>query len=73
MTINGRIKDPVYEALRKTGAHSWTACINPVTEKFWVAGDFTFSVFYDRISSDMNLPREWWDFHQERAPEIHDE
>jgi len=73
VTINGRIKDAVYEALRKTGVHSWTAFISPVTEKFWVAGDFTFSVFYDRISSDMNLPREWWDFHQEMAPEIHDE
>ena len=73
VTINGRVKDAVYEALRKTGAHSWTSCISPVTEKFWVAGDFTFSVFYDRISSDTNFPREWWDFHQEMAPEIRDE
>lgn len=72
MSNNGNIKEEIYNILRKSGAHSWVSYITPVTEKFWVEGDFTFLEFVERID-EMNIPKEWWDFHQKKAPQICDE
>ena len=72
LTSQGDVKEEVKEILLKAGAHSWVSCITPVREKFWVAGDLTFDEFCIRIS-ELNVPKEWWDFHREKVPEIRDE
>ena len=72
MSNDGHIKEKIVNILRKSGAHSWVAYITPITEKFWVECDFTFSEFAERIS-ETNIPKEWWDFHQKKAPQICDE
>ena len=77
LTSDGDVKEEVKKVLLKAGAHSWVSYITPVREKFWVAGDLTFDEFYHRISvlftSELNVPKEWLDFHQEKRPEMRDE
>ena len=72
MSNNGYIKEEIKEILKKSGAHSWTGYILPITEKFWIGSDCTFTEFCDRIY-DCNIPKEWWDFHQNKKPKICDE
>lgn len=71
LTENGELKEEIANAFKKAGLHSWGCYLSPVTEKIWVAGDFTVSEFYDRISID--IPKEWYDFHQRPTPQIRDE
>lgn len=72
MTNKGEIRDEVSKALRNSGVHSWASHIPPTKEKIWVEGDFPFSTFLERISS-LNVPEEWWDFHQAPVPVISEE
>ena len=72
LSNNGYIKEEIYDILKNSGAHSWTAYISPVTDKFWIEADFTFDEFINRIN-DKGIPNEWWDFHQCRKPQICDE
>lgn len=72
MSDNGFIKEEIKDILRKSGAHSYTAYILPITEKFWIEADCTFTEFCGRIH-DCNIPKEWWDFHQNKKPVICDE
>lgn len=58
LSVNGEIKR---EILMKTGAHSWTSRITPVTEKIWVRGEGTFDDFISTLPEDMRV-REWWDY-----------
>ncbi len=77
LTSNGEVKEEIKKILLKAGAHSWVCYITPITEKFWVEGDMTFDEFYHNCSllftSEINVPKEWWDFHQKKRPEIRDE
>ena len=57
MSNNGFIKEEIHDLLKKSGAHTWTAYITPITDKFLVEGDFTFSEFVKRIT-DISVPEE---------------
>lgn len=72
MSNNGFIKEEINDILRNSGVHTWTAYITPVTNKFWVEGDFTFSEFIERVAK-IGISEEWWDFHQKGKPVICDE
>lgn len=72
MSDNGYIKKEIINMLRKTKAHTWTAYITPITEKFYIEADCSFSEFIESIS-EYNVTKELWDFHQNKKPEIHDE
>jgi uncharacterized protein (UPF0147 family) len=63
MSNNGYVKEEISNMLNKSGAHSWTSYISPITEKFWIACDFPFSEFIERIK-EYGIPEIWWDFHQ---------
>ena len=72
MTNNGFVKEEISNMIKKSGAHSWMAYLTPITEKFWIEGDFTFNEFLKRIH-DTNIPNEWWDFHEKKRPKLCDE